>query len=70
MCTKYIWIYLTRASSERVQYAIRDVLMIICIILLKFEKCHGMCLSGYSSAVYWSTGAKLGREIRDGHRNL
>ena len=40
-------------------------------ILLKFEKCHGICLSGYSSAVYWSTGPKLGREVGDGHgKNL
>ena len=29
-------------------------------ILLKFEKCHGMCLSGYSSAVYGPTDAKPG----------
>ena len=41
------------------------------VILLKFEKCHGMCLSGYSSAVYGPRGTKLGREDGDGHgKNL
>ncbi len=29
-----------------------------CKILLKFEKRHGICLSGYSSAVYGPTGTK------------
>ena len=37
------------------------------IILLKFEKRHGICLSDYSSAVYGPTGAKLGRDVREGH---
>ena len=37
------------------------------IILLQNQKCHGLCLTAISSAVYRPARTKLGREDGDAH---